>query len=588
MSYDHTIPNAANVVRGTSGDLQKMRDNFEELAAAASGLIQTGSAPNDYLDGWVYGDDQFRIVASGDELLFQKNDSGWATIAYIPVGGQWVFSGTASGVTPTEDAHLATKGYVDTVSAALSGEVASVPDTLSGLADTAVSGASGGQALVFSASSSKWEPLAYTLSALTDTVVSGVTSGQALVYDGTEWVPGSVATQLTVEEGDGSPSVSGVSRLVASGLNGITVTVVSSAEGEATVTISGDAHENLTQVTGEEQGYPTGGPHLLSGLSGVTPPGAPISGGTAYAATFSAAIRNDGGSAADFAVRIHVGSNGDETDAVQLRLPIRRGAGITRQVAIPEAPITIASGETVSVTVSGGQAFSVLASGDRKAWLRLRDGVAVGAGAGGGGGSSTLSGLTDVDADGPPSGAHLVYGGSSWEDRGFIRETQLTASGITMTVSGIPQTAQLLEVFVLVRTDAGGIGDSCMMQFNGDTGNNYNSVGRTRQSDGTGADATKQGTNVDGIAVRACGGSAPANSFATNRYSLPFYASGQYLKSCHGDGARLLGNGANDMHQTIYGGCWENVSGITSITVRQVNDSSNMVSGCRILVRGVA
>lgn len=582
MSYDHTIPVAANTVRGAGGDLQGMRDNFEHLAAAASGLIQTGAAPNDFLDGWVYGNDQFRILASGDELLFQKNDSGWATVAYIPVGGLWVFSGTTSGVTPTAADHLATKGYVDGVSGALSGAIIT---TLSGLADTAVSGATGGYALVFNGS--QWVHLPFQLSGLTDTAVSGAVSGQALVYDGSDWVPGDVATQLVVEEGDGAPSVSGTSTLVVSGLNGVAVTVVSSAEDQATVTISGTAHELLTQVTGEEQGYATGGPHLLSGLSGIVPPGSPAAGGSAYAVTFAAAIRNDGGAATDYSVRLHVGANGDETDAVQLQLPIRRGAGLTRQVAIPEAPITVSAGELVSVTVSGGQAFSVLASGDRKAWLRLRDGIALGAGGDSGGGATILSGLTDVSADAPPSGAHLVYGGTEWEDRGFMLETELQASGLTMTLSGIPQTAKLLEVFIMVRTDAATNGDSCMMQFNGDTGNNYNAVGRTRLSNGGSADASKQGVNIDGIALRACGDIAPANSFSSNHYTLPYYASSQYLKPVHGDGSRLLGDSANDMHQTVYAGNWENVSGITSVTVRQVSDANNLVSGCRILVRGI-
>ena len=133
MAYDPTVPVESNIVRGVSGDLQKMQENFSLLSGAAvkgiSGLIGVDA----------------NTPTSGNALRFN--------------GANWVPSGAA--------------------------------DDLDSLTDVTITGPASGEVLAFDGADwvNSGLEIALTLSGLTDVDDTlAPTSGQSLVFDGTEWV----------------------------------------------------------------------------------------------------------------------------------------------------------------------------------------------------------------------------------------------------------------------------------------------------------------------------------------------------------------------------------------------------------------
>jgi hypothetical protein len=153
MPYDYTVPNEANIVRTASGDLVKMRGNFVELTPLVSGVVLSGTAPSAAIRGLYLGDDtnrkRFFLESDGSDIFrmhrninTEASPSWQPVLSFSQVSGATVDVGmNVSGISPVSGEHLATKSYVDSA----------------------------------------------TLSGLTDTAVSGATSGQVLVYDGTDW-----------------------------------------------------------------------------------------------------------------------------------------------------------------------------------------------------------------------------------------------------------------------------------------------------------------------------------------------------------------------------------------------------------------
>jgi len=183
-TYDPNVPEQANFVRGASGDLVEMRDNFRHLAPLASGAIVSGEWPASELvgftlrDGTETGTDVFRVVVFGtDHLEVQRVFGGnWFPVVRFPLvsGADIRLENLASGQTPLSGYHLATKGYVDA-------------RVLDNLADVSVAGATSGQALGFSGG--VWVPInvAPLLSALGDVALFSPASGDLLQFNGSQW-----------------------------------------------------------------------------------------------------------------------------------------------------------------------------------------------------------------------------------------------------------------------------------------------------------------------------------------------------------------------------------------------------------------
>ena len=228
MTYDPTVPNQANLVRTASGDLTLMQGNFEDLAPLVSGTVTSGTAPSAAIRGFYFGDPTNRkryfIQSDGSDILrVMRNVSGEAAPSWQEVlslsqvsGEDILLAMKASGQTPTDAAHLATKDYVDTV------------PTLSGLADTAVSGATSGQIPEWDGSNWVNVNHAHSLNDLTDVAIVSPASGEALVYNGAQWeadaltlsshlsdvlVSGATSGQVLTSDGAGNWTAEGASSI---------------------------------------------------------------------------------------------------------------------------------------------------------------------------------------------------------------------------------------------------------------------------------------------------------------------------------------------------------------------------------------
>ena len=165
MAYDPTIPVVANVVRGATGDLVKMKENFVHLDPVATsglhGLLSGGES-----------------VASGQVPVTQGGaGSAWHYVGYnLNRLTNVVIAAPASGQALTYDG---------------SDWVNATPNTtLSGLTDTVIAAPTSGQALTFDGDDWVNDTPVTSLAGLSDTAVGGAASGEALIYDGADWVAG--------------------------------------------------------------------------------------------------------------------------------------------------------------------------------------------------------------------------------------------------------------------------------------------------------------------------------------------------------------------------------------------------------------
>ncbi len=385
MTYRNDIPNQSNRVRGASGDLVFIRENFQELNYLRQAITPSGTFPSRVISGIDLGGVGWNMNVSGNALV-------WT----IPAGGvvTWAANGIVTfpnfvfvPITPTASGHAASKAYVD-------GAAGST--TLSGLADTALSGAAEGQLLAFQASGATWVP-------------SGI----------------------TVQEDDGTPTLVRVHTIVASGdlalVSGGPGIAILSGGGAAPPEVSGAVF--TTPKASGDQSYQSG-LHAISGLSGLTPPGSPASGGSPYVLSFGADAINDGGPAALFDFAIHIGSGGTVSDPIAYEINRTSVTGGAEGFigGIPELPVTIASGDLVTVTLSGSQDFTIKSTSGTFGWLRLRDGdSAVGGGGGGGGGT----GLERIALRLSANDTTVASGDTCPFD------TAETANGLTLAASGV-------------------------------------------------------------------------------------------------------------------------------------------------------
>jgi hypothetical protein len=587
MAYDATVPNQANFVRGASGDLTKIRQNFQELNSYIAHAIKGGTPPSEVLSGFMFGNTEYRAVLSGTAWTLQRNDGSagspsWANQYVVPNSGRFQFPGEVQGATPTQADSLATKGYVDAASGAL-------PRTFSGLDDTDMSSLASGDVPRFDGSN--WLSTPYALGAMNNVEVSGVTSGQSLVYDPatSQWVPGEPGGTLeTVREADGSPTLSGVTILTFSGEGSAAVAVASGVSGEAIVTVSAVDAVNgaLFTTSGGDQAY-AAGLRAISGLSGLAPPGTPAS-GDSYIGSLGVPLVYTGATLDELRVAVHVGASGDETDPEVYFDMFTYGPNHERHAGFAEFPIPLtSSGDLVTVSVSGADTFTVKADADQFAFLRMRDADAA-AGAGGGGGSTTLSGLTDTAITAPASGAHLEWDGADWIDRGFVLRTVLAASGTEIAISGIPQGARHLQVRARLRVSGTTQGETCFVRFNGDSGANYDAslwFADAAASDSNGA--------LDGAGLTrlpcgfATGDLSPANAWGYIYGEINEYAATDHHRLFTGRGFAKLDTGATDVNRTRFGGQWQDLSsGVESVTITN-NTAKPFDVGSVLEVRGI-
>ena len=163
MAYDPTIPVQTNQVRGASGDLVKIKENFAILdPVATSGLHGLISGGESVASGQIV----ITQGGAGSDLYYRSftlpNLNG-VTIAAPASGQALTWNGSAwVNATPVS--------------------------TLSGLSDTVIDAPISGEALTWNGSAWVNDTPVTALSGLSDTSVDGAISGEALIFDGSDWV----------------------------------------------------------------------------------------------------------------------------------------------------------------------------------------------------------------------------------------------------------------------------------------------------------------------------------------------------------------------------------------------------------------
>lgn len=152
----------------------------------------------------------------------------------------------------------------------------------------------------------------------------------------------------------------------------------------------------------------------------------------------------------------------------------------------------------------------------------------------------------------------------------LISKQTLGSDTGTVTFSNIPQTYTDLYLVCAARTDRADNGDAILLQFNGNTGNNYS----TRSLYGTGTTAVSASwSNVTGIYLvqAACANSNPANTFGNSETYIPNYM-GSTNKSVSHSGTSEI-NSANG-YMSVDAGIWSNTAAITSLLLKPFNGTN--------------
>ncbi len=141
--------------------------------------------------------------------------------------------------------------------------------------------------------------------------------------------------------------------------------------------------------------------------------------------------------------------------------------------------------------------------------------------------------------------------------------------------------------YFLARSDrASNVFESVDIQFNGDTGSNYDSI----NSDFFGtADQVDVGEAIG--AAQAQIGSITGNTGVANTpggftFYVPNYGGTTFHKTFHSQGGVVYANSTTNLHNVIYSGKWRSTSAITRIVLKTRN-SSNFIAGTRLTIYGL-
>lgn len=184
----------------------------------------------------------------------------------------------------------------------------------------------------------------------------------------------------------------------------------------------------------------------------------------------------------------------------------------------------------------------------------------------------------------PASGGNYVNLGSVLSATGCT-----IASGIC-TVSATPSSVTISSIpgiYLKLILDFNGATSNAAssqidMQFNGDTGSNYDSqfdviLGSGRSAGGN--------TGMAEIQIFDISGTAVTHSASTGTISIPGYAGTTFFKSANGSSQFALTSGPGTVQYTA-SGQWRNQAAITSITFF-VDGGGNFATGTTIAVYGV-
>lgn len=163
----------------------------------------------------------------------------------------------------------------------------------------------------------------------------------------------------------------------------------------------------------------------------------------------------------------------------------------------------------------------------------------------------------------------------------FDQTLAATAAAIDTTANFIPAGYDMLEVFILARSDTASVLDTLTLQFNGDTGANYDRQRLTGINVAASAANAAAGT---GAIMSIAAASLTASHFATIRLTIPAYAQTSAFKIaeaqvCIADPAQTNARSETWSH------VWRSTAAINQIKIA-VPAGHNLIVGSRMTIYG--
>ena len=153
-----------------------------------------------------------------------------------------------------------------------------------------------------------------------------------------------------------------------------------------------------------------------------------------------------------------------------------------------------------------------------------------------------------------------------------------SAGAIDTGASSIPSGGTSLYIVLISRTDrAANATDILGVQFNADTGANYNNVNNAGNSTTSGSSSTGATTSIN--TPQTAGATATASVFGSMVIEIPGYAGAQ-LKTAKFHGG-LAGSGT--VQSAVLDGFWNSTAAITRIKVLSTN-AANLIAGSTMSV----
>lgn len=161
----------------------------------------------------------------------------------------------------------------------------------------------------------------------------------------------------------------------------------------------------------------------------------------------------------------------------------------------------------------------------------------------------------------------------------------------SVTIGPIPQTHTHIELYSLARTDRVAGSDLIALQFNGDTGNNYNWEQLFGNNGVADAFNAPTGGHIAGpissIALTsATAVNANAGRFGSGRWTLLYYTQTAAQKMVVGQGGVFVDDSAAGAVRAGMSGVWNNTAAITSMTLFPAL-GANFKAGTRFELYGI-
>lgn len=144
-----------------------------------------------------------------------------------------------------------------------------------------------------------------------------------------------------------------------------------------------------------------------------------------------------------------------------------------------------------------------------------------------------------------------------------------------------------LRIVLMGRSSTAAVNDTVRIQFNNDSGSNYDhySVGWGSATAFTPAgDAYGE---ASGRCIQITGDSATAGDVGSGTIELPDYASTTFNKSSHGTGMAAMGRSAGGMRLDQFGVSWRSTAAITRVTLI-LQSGANFMTGSRATLYGIS